>query len=1164
MSRESSPLGSPEQAQREAPYIGTEPKPSKGVKRHPVFNAETKQSLDVLADIENTEQIIAKKKHLLRVLAAKYDFFNRTDLTQDDFETGILFFQNFNDYIGEKIKTLTDEKRKKVLEELETQCGSYLMKIAEKIDALQTPASPEALASLHEAGIGMASNSSSAPRTAEEPGRNMSPSKKAKIEEAERKRKEELSSAEEYISSVVEDVLRKTMSLEDFAGPKHIIAVKIMNRIKGAEELYETSRPEQKKDILQRLDELIEAIKNEIKKLGENKPEDRTVESSLRSILDASIDTINAHKKKLEIENKPEKKREDKDKEKKEEEIKYEIRNLSELEVLLSKTLANPELTVTSTEREMIVAQVEGMLQKSTLEEEEVEKILTIITDIYGGNMTKTDKHREIAVAGQKIKPNFRFGDKRSLVTTLYGIFYNKKTSIQHQKEFEKREKERENPSVQEQHFSIYGSGSLLTFLEKIYSDPNIMISEQQKDFILQQTERSIDLEFKLIPKSFAQSLIDLELRIDAINSLIDRTLEKSFFPKIMSEQDRILYTEKYRNTASLLKGIRSILEEVQRRIDNKKTEAATPATRVETTQEVSIRPISSQGEQYVQVNPEDVPYTPLTPDMVLEEMITFSESLDIPEKIEKDELFQAWLHRIAEKKCRESSNSRESKFDDMKSIESWYQEYTDTLNPMLQIKELLANEDVFDYVFAGFTDTEEKKFARENMGQEIEWQMYLNSERIKTKINTILTLIENIKARNEEITKLEKVKREIEGAQIPTTSIQRLSGEAAFDVVHPENISKVADLTSFLNDIQENYAYYSNTGKNKNSVGYIRSMFSKYRDSRKKGIAEHVTSKIPWYKKLGYAISQYSPFGHELEDHEDVNSFERIINFLQSENLVPSENTPEEEASNNMHKLLAKLQQVKRILEKDRTKTPEDAISELSSTENSNALKDKLKKLYSIYVENMGRQTSFQKNINHEKLTKAIATKETSINKAKGDKEVIIEKTVQRVLVSSIDFNHFTQETQSMFALKKLSELSKEFEGAKKNQTKTGTSPNFKYFAARLQTISVDEETSSPEVILKYKQLSLEISQAYIALANKDKRGLSIMTLESMQHYENILNGDIEKDKKKEYLEAAIKLLTESMKTTSQPKNILREVRIRRFIDHFQSKLKELEQPAQ
>lgn len=1152
--------------QREAPYIGREPEASKrkktsneGVRLN--FGTEMQHRLNSIANGDNT---LKNKKHLLGVLGKQRDIFNKEGLTEDDFEVGMTYFLSFNAYIEEKLEEDIDEVEVNALKELQTKCRLYMKDISEKIEALQAPASPEALASLQE--VGMASNSGPTPRAVEQPERTMSSGNRAKIEEAKRRRKEELSSAEEYISSVVEDVLRKTMSLEDFegeqgnlTGPKHLIAKKIMDRIEGAEELHETSNTEQKKAILQRLDVLMEDIKNEIKKLGEIKPRDRTVESSLRSILDASIDTINAHKKKLEIENKPEKKREDKNKNKKEEETKYEIRNLSELEVLLSETLANPELTVTSTEREMIVAQVERVLQKSTLEEGEVDKILTIISDIYGGEMIKVDQ-RKIPVAGQKIKLGFRFNDKRSLVTTLYGIFYNKKTSIQRQKEFEKREKERNNPPVQEQHFSIHGSGSLLMFLEKIYSDPNIIISEQQKDSILQQTKNSIDKEFKLIQKTLTYTLVDLELRIDAINSLIDKTLEKPFLPKIRSEQDRT-YTKKYENTASLLKGIRSILKEVQKRIDNTKAETETPATHVEAAQEVATTPPNPTETQNPSSSPELTPdFTPLTPEIILQEIITpSSESFNIPENIKQDNDFENWLHRIAEKKCR--GDLYDPKYNDKKPIEEWYKEYTDTSKLILQIQELLANESAFDHVFAGFTNTEEKEFARKNMGKELEWQMYLNPEGTKRKIEYIFELIERLKNKNEEIAKLEKIKKELEDAQTQTTSMRRLSGEAAFDVVHPKNISRVADLTGFLNDIQENYAYYSNTGKNKNSVGYIRSMFSKYKDSRKKGIAGHVTSKIPWYKKLGYTISQYSPFGHELEDHEDVNSFERIINFLQSENLVPNEGISEEEASDNMHKLLAKLQQVKDILAKDPTETPEGAISELPSEDNSDTLKDKLKKLYNIYVENMGRQTSFQKNINSSSFNLAQSQKEKLLQTTKLGRDEGIVTRLNRTLQMSIDFSHFTQETRSMFALKKLSELNEEFKKAKQKTTP----PNFRYFEARLQTIPVDEENSSPEVVLEYKKLSLEISQAYIALANKDKSGSSIADIKSMKHYRNILESDsVAEDEKKKYLRAAIKLLTESINDSTRPKNTFRKIELGRFIDFFQLQLDQLEQSTQ
>ncbi len=539
----------------------------------------------------------------------------------------------------------------------------------------------------------------------------------------------------------------------------------------------------------------------------------------------------------------------------------------------------------------------------------------------------------------------------------------------------------------------------------------------------------------------------------------------------------------------------------------------------------------------------------PATLQDMLETIIdTNTETLHISEEIKNDAGFNAWLERIARKNHKQKEKGLSSVAQE--TIEDWHERYTNRKEYISQVAELLKGKGAFESVFASFTTDEEKAFAKKEYIEKLEWELLIDGAAAIKKIENIQKAHEACLAQEAQIKKLQKNKQEIEQSLQNTT--MRIRGDLAFDILHGPNSEseKVHDLTDFLEDISLNYKFYHGPIQGSEVDDYtknksMRNMFVLYEKSRKGTEDGHYHKEINW---LGKIWNKVRPKATTHENYYDLNAFENTIRTLEELKLVPTQNTTEKEAKENMNILTTGLRSLQYKISVER-KDLESAAKELFTEEKRSVFL----KIYTTYIQNKGFHSSMQEKArasgNKERAFEGI---DQSITKSKSDYTETIRNTEDALKGDNYEFQEFIRDTQQEFALDQLTKIGEELRRNKKDIKK------LQVISARIHSINI--HNPSEEVELAHRRVSLELSQACVSLAGNSKELL--LAPNAIAHYEHVFqaeNSDIDKATKKKYADEAIQLLQKTLEATGAA-NIAKQIELKRFIKYFEDKAKNIQ----
>jgi hypothetical protein len=953
-------------------------------------------------------------------------------------------------------------------------------------------------------------------------------------------------STNDYIYNLVTEV-SQGMTQEAFKKKQGGLREKFMTEIRLLEEEYRNAPNTKKEASRLEFDILAEFIETQIIRLKTLGNGEKKVQESFINTLENCIATVTAHKPKAIVSKKTKK-----------ESISNETLG-DYVSNLVDDIVNDREITDPEDKRRRIGQSFTNKI--------------TSLENIHVSNQKDSLKKFDslIAFTSGKINRLTSLGQNKSEAKDLTRTLTNCLTMVkQHRQEMVEKNTEQveEKTERHETTYSLDSISGIKTFLEQVLTDKEFLIDGDIRNDIMDEIEDTFNKEVSKAKEGTEKEIAEFRQNIF---KLLD-TIHDNFGYKTKTINNKTIDTvggkihgqKNSDGKIGLLEDINSICiealkythkekeAEVQNHLEVSQTDQAnisdrhkrsqgndgefdrTEATAVTTTNETTVEsPATSTPEEMVA--------------LLIDES---SDELHISDEIKKDKLFEAWLHRIAERNNKERYNA--PTYINPKTIEDWHQEYKASANQILTIKGLLTDKTAFENVFSSFETEEKKDFARKNMGQQLEWELVYDPENAKKKIESILLAHKETIEQNEKAKKLEEKQKEIMRA-LTNQGGERIPGEVAFDIMYGNETfartAKVHDLSRFLTDMSQNYEYYSNADKDSNHVSHMRKMFNRYEDSRRNNTPDkHELDKLSWYKKAKLAIGRKLSFNSKLEDYEDLRSFETIMETMKNLGLVPSANTPKNQSSENMKVVMSGINSAVKTMSAEGNKgmTFEDAVQVLNLSDEQ---KERIKTLYRTYIDNRGRHTFFQEQAKQSEASKKILRSiDTSIQNAKTKQSEAHMKMESALFdIDQYNFEYFQLAIEQEFALDSLTKLS---ENLRKNKNSLKALEDIESKLGRI------DSDMSHEVELAHKRISLELSQAYVTATTKNEKGF-VLAPSSIKHYERILADDkITRKKKEEYLNAVIKLLRDSL---AIKKGTLEQIEIKRFITNFEKKLSNL-----
>ena len=317
---------------------------------------------------------------------------------------------------------------------------------------------------------------------------------------------------------------------------------------------------------------------------------------------------------------------------------------------------------------------------------------------------------------------------------------------------------------------------------------------------------------------------------------------------------------------------------------------------------------------------------------------------------IKSDVGFSDWIERVAAR-----NEATQGQQYIARDLASWHTEYLKQKETIGTLETILKGTSIFDREFEKFTTPEEKKFAKEKLLKDLEWDMVVFPRETERAIQSILESKTKTEKQAEQIKQLEKQKNTIERALADTG--MRIEGDVTFDIIHGENSEKkkVWALEDFLADMDNNYKYYHGPVDGTDSPRDIRRMFRLYTEAKRDKL-DGGNKKIGLLARTFGKIKRY--WKKDIVDYGDSNAFEANIKLLQAEKLVPTETTSVEEANQNMMHMRHIIRTVQSSMNDAHQLSLDEALETIPGGE---PMKEKFRKILAFYIKNRGTHSSLQ-----------------------------------------------------------------------------------------------------------------------------------------------------------------------------------------------------------
>ncbi len=505
---------------------------------------------------------------------------------------------------------------------------------------------------------------------------------------------------------------------------------------------------------------------------------------------------------------------------------------------------------------------------------------------------------------------------------------------------------------------------------------------------------------------------------------------------------------------------------------------------------------------------------------------------------IKSDVGFSDWIERVAAR-----NEATQGQQYIARDLASWHTEYLKQKETIGTLETILKGTSIFDREFEKFTTPEEKKFAKEKLLKDLEWDMVVFPRETERAIQSILESKTKTEKQAEQIKQLEKQKNTIERALADTG--MRIEGDVTFDIIHGENSEKkkVWALEDFLADMDNNYKYYHGPVDGTDSPRDIRRMFRLYTEAKRDKL-DGGNKKIGLLARTFGKIKRY--WKKDIVDYGDSNAFEANIKLLQAEKLVPTETTSVEEANQNMMHMRHIIRTVQSSMNDAHQLSLDEALETIPGGE---PMKEKFRKILAFYIKNRGTHSSLQLQARKgTESTEHMANFDAKIRTEKSKLQQQEIDTASALIERYQNPLSFEMDVKNEFTLYRLQTLSNDLKKPIKDRD---AAQSLNRISKDLESIVVDNGMSD-EIHSLHKRVSLELAQAYVRIVAKRKE--VTLAPETMRNYKLIFESsdeDIPKVVKQQYATTIIKLLKDSLK---QKTKALEKLEISRFISYFEN----------